>query len=107
MAEISIKIGNDIKIARYIQIVRKYSSKSLNDVKNSINGGKPVLSSDYFNTDGITNLLSAYQELREAGAELTIFEDERAVDVEVIYNLINMHDEIDRERQEVDDRMFE
>lgn len=115
MGLVQFKIKKDINVVSYIKIIRNYDKNvSMSEIKSSIENNDFVYSFDLYGRDwmyieGITeyewhqrfyNLLC---QLKEAGAQLDIFNDGKKEEMEYLSNWINTMKEIAEECEKYPD----
>lgn len=108
---ISIIIIKDDNSSKYMMLVRKFTGKSLAEIKSAIENEKPVLKCALFKNDDFKEEVETIiRELTNQGARLVIIKEEnnRTEEVTVNYLLsrINRFREISQQNQELDDLMY-
>ena len=106
MDKISVKVKNDANINKYILIIRKETGKSIAEIKNAIESNKKVMECDYYENDEVISIISVIEKLINAAANVEIYENEDISSLEKLKNLINTYEEIEREREELDEIMY-
>ena len=106
---IQLKIGKDNSIAKYIKIIRGFdSSLSMRSIKQTIEKNDFVIGFDLEYYDVLEDLngfdkkkafRSMIEELSQAGAQISIYEDGELSSIELLDNRLKILDEI---RQEVE-----
>ena len=103
IGEIGIKIKNAPSMAKCISIIRKYNPVSMGEIKKNIESDNYVLTCSYISHPGVRKIRKCYDELRKAGIEADLYEDDELTDRELISNLISSHRQTEREvREQVD-----
>ena len=100
---ISLKIMKDSNISKYISIIRKATGQSISDIKRAIENNDYAVESDYYDSDELNTLVITAEALVAIGAKLEIYEDDRETTIQMVKNLINTYEEIEEEREEMDD----
>lgn len=108
---ISIIIKKDNNSSKYIVIIRKFTGKSIAEIKSAIENEKPVLTCELFKNNDCRELVeTVVKELINQGAKLAIIkkENDKTEEVTVNYLLsrINRFREISQQNQELDDLMY-
>lgn len=104
----SLIVRPDKNIVKYITSLRKFSHKSIRELKRNIEDETPVLQFSYYDTEELIKLKNIVVNLNALGAEVRILEEgDRQISLELLSNLIETHREITRAREELDDRILE
>lgn len=103
----SLIVRPDKNIVKYITSLRKFSHKSIRELKRNIEDETPVLQFSYYDTEELIKLKNVVVKLNALGAEVRILEEDRQISLEMLSNLIETCREIERAREELDDRMLE
>lgn len=108
---ISIIIKKDDNSSKYIVIIRKFTGKSIAEIKSAIENEKPVFTCELFKNNDCRELVkTVVKELINQGAKLAIIkkENDKTEEVTVNYLLsrINRFREISQQNQELDDLMY-
>lgn len=95
-----LKIVAYESIAKCISILRKYTSASMREIKKAIESNDFVYSSEHVSHPGVKKLARCYDELTAAGATVEIYELGILSSREIIANLIESHQQTEREVEE-------
>ncbi|AAU23745.1 hypothetical protein MOE82_02000 [Bacillus licheniformis] len=80
---IYVEVLNDSNITKYISLLRKTSSKPINELKQAIETGKPVIECDYYDTEELKSLVIIIEQLLSLGASIKIYENDREITLEM------------------------
>jgi|SRR5690625_1549613 len=106
MDQIYLFIDNDDSTNKYISVVRKVTSHSINEIKLAIEKEKPVAKYDYYDQDELLNLVRLSEKLIDLGANIKIFEDDLQISLEMVKNLIDNYEGIAKDRERMDDILY-
>ena len=106
MVKMTLKIDDDSNKLKYISILRKNNGASIQDIKKNIENNNAVLECDYYDTDELKYFNATMEELESKGATVHLFQDDRAVQIDYINNLIASHEQIAVDREKLDDRIL-
>lgn len=106
MDTISLRLKNEGAINKYISIIRKATGKSIAEIKKAIEGNYKVMECDYYENDEISKFILVIEELLKNGAKFEICEDDRLISLEMLKNLIQTYEEIEKEREELDNIIY-
>lgn len=107
MDKIGIKIKSNDKIAKCINIIRKYTNISIGEIKAKIINNECVIVCGYTDEDGIKSIVEVYKEVTSLGVDAVIYEHDRVTTIDFLINLIDMYGDIERDMQEMDDLMYD
>jgi hypothetical protein len=107
METINLVVLNDSNANKYIPLLRKKTSKSISDIKQNISMGNPVIKCDYYDEEELKFLVTSAEELLLMGASIKIYEDEEEITLEMVKNLIETIEGVARDREEMDNLMFD
>lgn len=116
---VCVKIHNYENILDYISVIRKYKEKSISTIKANILHGYAVTMNWYApysfydnvnNVDPHERFLQLIEELEQAGAQLTLYEEfqDRQTEItkETLENMIKRQQEIEQDLTEEDELSF-
>ncbi len=106
MDNIGVKIKNNDDTTKYLSIIRKYTKLSTEDIENKIINNQYVMLCGYTDEDGIRNILKAYNEIKNLGADAIIYEHDIVTTVDFLMNLIDKYSDIQRDILQIDDLMY-
>lgn len=107
MVRMRLKIEEDANKLKYVSIIRQNKRISIQEIKKNIENNNTVIESDYFDTDELKDFKKVMEDLINKGAKVHLFQDDREVDSDYINNLITSHEQIARDREELDDKIFD
>lgn len=107
IATIDLVVFHDSNVTTYIRFLRKKITKSIMEIKQCINLGKPVIQCDYYDRDELMFLMQCYKKLLSMGAKLAIYEEGRIISIEMIKNLIESIEGIETDRERIDNFTFD
>lgn len=107
MDKIGIKIKDTDKIAKCINIIRKYTGLPIGEIRDRIINNQYVILCGYTDEEGIKNVVNAYREITSLGVNVEIYEHDRITTIDFLINLLEMYGEIADEIQEMDDLMYD
>src|SRR5699024_6543728 len=91
MDQIYLFIDNDNSTNKYISVVRRFTSHSINEIKLAIEKEKTVAAYDYYDQDELLNLVELAEKLIGVGANIKIYEDDRQISLDMVKNLIDTY----------------
>ena len=94
---IGLKIGTFTSMAEVIKTIRKYRSDSMSAIKDDIQNNRYILTCDYYDSDGIKSIISAYNELSSQNTDVTIYEHDRTSNIQFLENRIQTYKEVSEE----------
>ncbi len=97
---IYLKIVRYHSFAKCVSILRKYSSASIAELKSAIESNDFVYHSKHISHPGVKKLAKCYDELTAAGIEVEIYELGILSSREIIGNLIQSHEQTEKEVEE-------
>ncbi|AKQ73402.1 hypothetical protein SFC27_03475 [Bacillus licheniformis] len=77
---IYVEVLNDSNITKYISLLRKTSSKPINELKQAIETGNEC---DYYDTEELKSLVIIIEQLLSLGASIKIYENDREITLEM------------------------
>src|SRR5699024_512014 len=103
LVKMKLKIKPDSNKLKYISILREHSDVNISEMKKNIENNKPVIIVDYFNTEELIKLKSIIAKLVVENAEVHVFQNDKKVHRDYINNLIDTYEQIEQERERLDD----
>jgi hypothetical protein len=94
---IGLKIGTFTSMAEVIKTIRKYRSDSMSAIKDDIQNNRYILTCDYYDSNGIKSIISAYIELSSQNTDVTIYEHDRTSNIQFLENRIQTYKEVSEE----------
>ncbi len=94
---IGLKIGTFTSMAEVIKTIRKYRSDSMSAIKDDIQNNRYILTCDYYDSNGIKSIISAYIELSSQNTDVTIYEHDRTSNIQFLENRIQSYKEVSEE----------
>lgn len=93
MAKLNMRLEKDENQVKYISILRKYTNKSIHELKTLLNNHEYVLSYNIIDADELLEMKKIVSSLLETGAKVHIFEDNREVNMAFLDNLIDSYND--------------
>lgn len=87
MSILGIKVKKYNSIAPCISTIRSFTSEPIGTVKSAIQNNEFVYTCDKTDYDGLNNMVKLYEELKNAGNELELYEDDEPTTIELLHNL--------------------
>lgn len=107
---IKLKIAKDNSVVKYVKILRGFdSSLSMSDIKSRIESDDFVMEFDLEDFDVLEDLSGVDRKrvfremidsLCRAGAQVSLYQDDEPISLEILDNLLDSYDEADRQVQE-------
>ena len=94
---IGLKIGTFTSMAEVIKTIRKYRSDPMSAIKDDIQNNRYILTCDYYDSNGIKSIISAYNELSSQNTDVTIYEHDRTSNIQFLENRIQTYKEVSEE----------
>lgn len=98
-----LKIANDSHNIISIKIVRKHTGESIQQIKQKIERCKVVITCDYLDTEGLIRLKEIINELVANKSSIELFEEDEEISIDYLTNLIEKHQQISKNLQDLDD----
>ena len=83
-----IAVPKSAPVAKTVSIVRRYTCRSVGEIRSCITSGVPLLVADEIDLEGLEGILELYEELVDAGIEAYILEDGKPSSVGLLRNWI-------------------
>src|SRR5699024_4895066 len=103
LVKIKLKIKPDSNKVKYISIISESSDVNISEMKKNIYNNKPVIIVDYFSTEELIKLKNIIAKLVTENAEVHLFQNDKKVHRDYINNLIDTYEQIEQEREKLDD----
>lgn len=101
---VGIKIISDNDMTKCIKIVRKYSGRSVNEIRDSIINNRYVVEGNYHITEDILLIIKLYNELCENKIKSELFVENEKSTVEILRNIVESQYIIEEQIREVKDQ---
>ncbi|WP_342514991.1 hypothetical protein MKY34_09860 [Sporosarcina sp. FSL K6-1522] len=102
MVKMRLKIENDSNKLKYVSIIRQNNGASIQENKRKIEDSNVVLECEYFDTEELKDFKKTMEALINKGAVVYLFQGNREVQIDYISNLIRSHEQIAKDRVELD-----
>src|SRR5699024_10694000 len=103
LVKIKLRIKHDSNKLKYISILREYSVVNISEMNKNIDNNKPVMILDCFRQKELIKLKNIIAKLVAENAEVHAFQDDKEVHRDYINNLIDTYEQIEQEREKLDD----
>ena len=90
-----IAVPKSAPVAKAVSIVRRYTCRSVGEIRLCITSGMPLLVADEIDLEGLEGILALYEELAGAGIEACILEDGEPSDVDLLRNWIESMEDVE------------
>lgn len=90
-----VTASKDAPVAKTVSIVRRFTSRSMGEIRARIASGAPLLEADEIDLEGLKGILELYEGLFDAGIEACILENGEPSDADLLRNWIETMGEID------------
>ena len=87
MRTLGIKVIKFDSIALCISTIRGVNPESIGNIKSAILSGDYVYTCDELDDEGLSNIVKLYEELKNLGNEVELYEDDKPTTIELLYNL--------------------
>lgn len=91
MNKVGIKILFSNDMAKCIKIVRKYSSHSISEIRDSIINNEYVIEGNYVDLDDILLIIELFNDLNKNRIKAELFEHDRKTDINFLNNLVKSY----------------
>lgn len=85
--DIGIRIVSYKSIADAVRILRRYTRRSVSEIKSSIDRGGFVFSGDQCRDDDLDNVIECCRELTDASVKVQLYQDDRPIPLQFLLNL--------------------
>ncbi len=95
--DIGIKIVSYKSIAPVVKILRKYTGRSISEIKSAVDKGKFIFSGDQCDDDDLKNLIECYKDLTGSLVKAKLYQNGREISLQFLLNLRESYCEINYE----------
>lgn len=81
--------------------------KEVSDLKEDISMGNPVIECNYYDAEELKSLVASVNELLQIGARIKIYENKVEITLKKVKNLIEAIEGIAKDREKIDNLMFD